>query len=159
MPPSVKRVFVTSTTALANFGGLAAADSNCQAAATAGNLGGGGWRAWLSDSTTSAPSRLIDVGPWYLVDNVTIAFNTLDETTTGGPMTPITLDEHGAIVPTYACWTGTTDNGTPSTWTCNSWTSTSSIGRVGIASATNENWSSNDNLDCSLAHRFYCFEQ
>ncbi len=61
-PPTsqiVNRVFVTNSTftpGTAGFNSLAAADNQCQVAATQAALGGS-WKAWLSDSTNSPSTR------------------------------------------------------------------------------------------------------
>ena len=66
--PAPKRVFVTSTTYKGNLGGLAGADAKCQTRANAASLGGT-WKAWLSDSTTSAASRLTQSVSGYILLN------------------------------------------------------------------------------------------
>ena len=50
-------VFITSARYFGDMGGLSGADTICQNAATAAGLSGT-WKAILSDSTTSAESRL-----------------------------------------------------------------------------------------------------
>ena len=71
--PTPKRVFVTSSTFDGNLGGLAGADVKCQGAATTAGLPGT-FRAWLSDSTTSASARLTHSAlPYALVNDVQVA--------------------------------------------------------------------------------------
>ncbi|MDZ4247347.1 MAG: DUF1554 domain-containing protein, partial [Dehalococcoidia bacterium] len=74
-PVAGKRVFVTAATYNGNLGGLSGADAKCQASANAVNLGGT-WKAWLSDSNTSAGSRLNHSdSPYRLLNGTTIANN------------------------------------------------------------------------------------
>jgi Protein of unknown function (DUF1554) len=61
-------VFVTSQGFNGNLGGLAGADTKCQALADTAGLGGT-YKAWLSDSTTDARNRLTQATvPYRLVD-------------------------------------------------------------------------------------------
>src|SRR5439155_4793185 len=68
-----KRIFVTRTVTDGTFGSLTAGDGKCQVAADAVSIGGT-WKAWLSDDSTDAFSRMANVGPWYLMDGTTQVF-------------------------------------------------------------------------------------
>jgi len=91
LPASAKKVFATSTTGTGDLTswatyiasgssatGVAAGDAICQARATAMGITGA-FKAWLSDSTTSAPDHVTagatTDGPFYRLDGVKIANN------------------------------------------------------------------------------------
>ena len=75
-----KIVFVTSTTATANYNGLPQADTVCQNLATAAGLSGT-FRAWLSNATDSPSTRFTQsTVPYKLVDGTQIADNWTDLT-------------------------------------------------------------------------------
>src|SRR5262245_13473231 len=69
-PPQSKKVFATAATFTGDLlsavpgaaNGLAAGDVLCSTAAANAGLGGT-WRVWLSSGSTSAISRIADVGP------------------------------------------------------------------------------------------------
>src|SRR4051794_18448419 len=87
-----KHIFVTSMTYGSNLGGLTGADAKCRTLATAASLGGT-WKAWLSTTSTNAIDRIVDVGPWYLMNGVK-TFNN-KAALRGTPLVPISLDEYG----------------------------------------------------------------
>lgn len=129
---SYRRVFITSSYYDGNLGGLSGADAKCQNAANGANLGGS-WKAWLSDSTTSASSRLEHFsGSYKRIDGLIIANNWTD--LTDGPLLnpqlylgdaiqkPINIDEYGRLTPESKpypgggytpalAWTATLPNG------------------------------------------------
>ena len=79
-----------------NLGGLAGADSKCQARADAAGLGGS-WNAWLSDDAESASSRITrSSGPYTRVDGVLVA-NNWDDLTDGSLQNPLSIDEFGRV--------------------------------------------------------------
>src|SRR3989344_4313337 len=93
------KVFVTSTLYSGNLGGLAGADARCQERANVANLGGT-WKAWLSDTTTSAASRLEhSPNPYTLVNGRIIADNWEGLTGTGYLKSPIKINEFGNEAP------------------------------------------------------------
>ena len=66
--------------------GLEVADADCT---SAGQMHGGGqWRAWLSSSSANAIDRLVDVGPWYRLDQQTKLFESR-AAIAQGPLVPI----------------------------------------------------------------------
>jgi hypothetical protein len=132
------QVFMTSGTYNGNLGGLSGADAICQS--EAGTHGyAGTWKAILSDSTTSAASRL------------TLSY-------------PIVRASDGALVAASNLWNGNLSNaigGSGSVWTgsdsggnshsragatsynfCGDWTTTTlgPTGEYGIGSSTNGTW-------------------
>lgn len=161
---STKRVFVTSTLNSGNLGGLAGADSKCQDRANAAGLGGT-WKAWLSDSTTSASSRLNHFnGPYVRVDGVAVA-NDWTDLTDGTLQNPIRInefknDQYNMI---NAAWTGTQTSGATLTPNCSNWTDgTSGVqGILGGISSTISYWTvgASSTSICSNTIALYCFEQ
>lgn len=166
--PDVKRVFVTSTnyrtgTGAGNrFNSLAAADAICQSTATGANLGGT-WKAWLSDESTSASSRLNHfAGEYQTLDGNTVATD-WNDLTNGGLVGPIRIQENLAQTPVNTgVWTGTDRFGaTVAGQTCNNWTANSaaSSGKLGRSTQTNQRWTEDINQACDAGRRLYCFEQ
>jgi len=113
-------VFVSSALYPGNLGGLSGADMKCEALATAAGLSGT-YKAWLSDSTTSAANRLTHASvPYVLVDGTVVAqdWNTLisgtdllhaiDKTESGGAP-PIGTFQCGGSEPMV--WTSTDPSG------------------------------------------------
>lgn len=184
IPTSTKRVFVTSTTYNGNLGGLSGADAKCEERAHSANLGGT-WKAWLSDSKTSAASRLThSSGPYQLLSTnfvpsggTFIADNWAD--LTDGNLKPfayIRVDENrkdwGAVnnYDPFA-WTGTNEYGQMDRYNsdyCQDWTTTvDSNGQrvysatVGSLNSVNWGWTSSPTgkQSCPATNRLYCFEQ
>lgn len=159
-----KRVFVTSSTYNGNLGGLSGADAKCQGKASAAGFGGT-WKAWLSDSVTSASSRLEHFnGPYVRKDGLVVANNWTD-LTDGTLQNPIRIDELGRDMYNYtnAAWTGTTISGDIITPNCNNWTdgSTGFQGILGGISSTISYWTvgASSTSICSNTIALYCFEQ
>jgi hypothetical protein len=183
--PPYRRVFITSQTHKANFGGLAAGDNICGGAASAAGLGGT-WAAWLSIAATSASSRLEHASvPYQLLDGTIVAAD-WTELTSGSLRHPIDHDENDNVVsptpPPYmtpytgTAWTGTNDDGTSAgtaAYTCDDWTYSISMGSnlygglAGInpygedGGATGKSWTSGPDYNCSDAYAssLYCIEQ
>jgi hypothetical protein len=160
---SYARVFVTNQSWDGGLGGLFGADAKCQAAANATGLGSTTWKAWLSDSTTSASSRLIHSNVTYKrIDGVTIANNWAD-LIDGTLINPINKNEFGQPVgePSWKLvWTGTNSDGTLNGWDCGGWTGYGeSTGAVGNYSSINSGWTLLTYAGCAATHKLYCFEQ
>ncbi len=78
-------IFVTSSTHNGNLGGLSGADGICQTQATDAGLSGT-YKAWLSDSSTSAASRLTHSSvPYITPDGAVVANDWSDFTDGDGP--------------------------------------------------------------------------
>ena len=164
MPPGeagadagLKRVFVTSTTMQANFGGLAGGDALCSQRAGAAMLGGT-WRAWLSTNTTDAITRITASGPWYLTSGplaVTRAQLTKSPITRN-----IDRDENGNLH-SGLVWTGTNSSGEFLDDDCGDWTSNAASvhAATGDSKATSSPWTGATPGSCDEQHRLYCFEQ
>jgi hypothetical protein len=126
-PPSkkTKRVFLTSTKYEGDLGGVYGADAKCASAAQAASLGGG-WVAWISDSTEDAPERVHDVGPWYAVDGTTKMFDDKAGLATASLADQWT-DENGALIQAPFAWTATL-KGVKTDLTCDDWTTSAGDG-------------------------------
>lgn len=172
--PPVKRVFVTSTTYNGNLGGLSGADAKCQERANIASLGGT-WKAWLSDTNTSAASRLThNTGPYKLLNNAQVANNWAD-LIDGYMVWYINADETGKEIKpqqymTYRAWTGSRENGEKigdMGSYCQNWTTSVAYdgqraysGTSGeIFSYSRWSWSPYGSNPCSDPNRLYCFEQ
>lgn len=160
-----KIVFVTSGTFTAILGGLAGADANCNAAATAGSLPGT-YTAWLSDRDIDARDRIFNSdGPYVRTDGVRVAddFTDLIDCTTDCLQNPInrtandiTLGGAGLV------WTATNVIGTSFLGRdCFHWTSIDTAGGApafGFHNATNVAWTFAGGGDCVLSAHLYCFQ-
>ncbi len=163
-----RRVFVSSTGSLPNFGAtgtaaLAAADARCQALASDASRGGT-WNAWLSIGTLSAKDRLSRAAvPYRLLDGTLIG-TTFDELVLGnGIAHAIDRNERGELVTgEQEVWTGTNSNGNVSGPTCNDFTSASNgfTASVGNLTMKTPAWTYALGQFCDrTAQRIYCFEQ
>lgn len=158
---SVKRVFITSENYDGNLGGLSGADAKCQTRADAVSLGGT-WRAWLSDSTASARSRLTqNAGPYKML-NGTLVANNLSDLTDGNIIAPISITEFNTVLAADA-WTNTTGAGIFMTHDvmeiCQDWTSISGWGWQGTSINNDYTWTISNRVSCSKLNTLYCFEQ
>ncbi len=162
--PCERRIFVSSASYTSAFGGLAAADAECDALARAAGLPGT-FRAWLSAGAQSAAARLTGAAvPYVRVDGVRVAASWTD-LRDGTLDAPIQVDELGALVSTaVTAWTNTTATGATSGGTstaCGSWASPSvGIAFVGSASAVDATWTESAAVSCpGRMRRLYCVEQ
>ncbi len=139
---------------------MAAGDAICQARAAAAGLSGT-FKAWLSDSTTDAISRITSNGPWVRLDGVKVADSKAD-LIKGSLFTAISLTEGGAFDnEAPSVFTGTTENGLRAAQTCSNWTDGISESDVayGYSAAADEGWSNAMwNTACQLWSSLYCFE-
>ncbi|OGH14566.1 MAG: hypothetical protein A3H50_01410 [Candidatus Levybacteria bacterium RIFCSPLOWO2_02_FULL_37_10] len=160
-PISAKRVFITSTIYNGNLGGLAGADVKCQERVTAAGLGGS-WKAWLSDDSISAGSRLThNSGSYELINGSKIA-DSWEDLTDFSLDAPINISELNTTVNNPWVWTNTFGDGTIrqiNNSSCINWSSTSSGGSTGDSSRTDGGWSDFGAIVCSSSRPLYCFEQ
>lgn len=164
-PAHKYRVFVTSTAYQGNLGGLAGGDTICATRATAGGMTGT-WKAWLSDSSTDAISRIVDRSPWYTPDEATVVVSSYSQLSTSGSNITIGVDELGgdALSLGLTVMTGTWGTGLKAPQNCSDWTSNISGGpsnqvRVGFVGGTGATWTTDSNEDCNQQYSIYCFEQ
>ncbi len=153
-----KVVFITSTRHFGNFGGVAAADAECAARASAAGLNGI-FLAWLSDSTVTPAIRFTrSVLPYVRVDGTVIADDWAD-LTDGTLDNPILTDELGAAYTNSQAWTGTGSQGNAGASRCSDWTLTALSGQVGYSNATGVAWTNETSVPCTVERRLYCVEQ
>ena len=156
-----KRVFYTSLQTPGNFGGLAGGDAFCQARADAIHLGGT-FKAWLSDDSVTAPSRLTHAQVPYVLMNGTTIANNFGGVTSGTLLNPINVNEGGNAGAALTVWTDSTASGIPGGASCSAWTtaSGSSFGVTGLTSSMTSTWSGNTaTTTCNVPRPLYCFEQ
>ena len=172
----VRRVFVTSQAYSGDLGGLAGADAICQLHATTAGLYGT-FKAWISDESQSASSRLAhSAAPYVLVDGVTVVAHGWSELTSGGLKHAIEVNEFGGPPPevTLGCgataawvWTGTSSGGqlfAPGQ-TCAGWTGDSAaLLLAGDAHSSDAAWTQKcsggpPEPNCTQTAALYCIEQ
>lgn len=171
-----KRVFLTSTTYhgdgySAGFGGLSGADAKCQERANTANLGGN-WKAWLSDSSVSASSRMTHSSvPYKLLNGTVIADSWSDLTSLkpDGSFLKHAIDVTELGTNYYPLvWTNTQPDGSitesNSIFTCVDWQQsygglTAYVGAPGINDFLGQKWTSYFRQDCYKPAALYCFEQ
>lgn len=169
-----KRVFVSS--ALFTGGSIASltnADMQCNNLALAAGLFEPSFKAWLSDETTSATSRLAHApaGTAYtLMDKTTVVACTWNELASAPHRHAIDRDEKSRVAPVspscggaadLAVWTGTAaDGNTIAGRTCTSWGTTGGTGTMGLARSTDVSWTSACGATtCAGSGAIYCVEQ
>ncbi|MFW6050710.1 MAG: hypothetical protein ACODAU_06020 [Myxococcota bacterium] len=176
--PSVpgRRVFVTSVAGPPDLSmwaeaegatGVAAGDAICQTLAEeAGLVGATGYRAWLSDDTTSASERIAAVGPWVRGDGLLVAESLPEALEAGALRTSIAVDENGDHVPNSQVWTGTDEDGTTTPdQHCGGWTDSVDVpmagdpeGATGSTAEAGRGWTSSRTSLCGYAARLHCFD-
>lgn len=158
---SRKRVFISSATYNGNLGGLSGADAKCQALADAVPLGGT-YKAWLSDGTTSAASRITQSSSGYRLVNGTKIADDWADLTDGTIDAVLNVTQTGATVGMVYVWTNTsTAGGIQDTNHCTNWTS-SSMGLSGNLGSTvwyDYTWTNVGPNSCNTSNRLFCFEQ
>jgi hypothetical protein len=157
---ATKLVFVTSTTYNAALGGLAGADAKCQMVADAA-MRLGTFKAWLSDATTSATSRLAhSTIPYALLDGTIVAAD-FDALAAVPHAHELNQDEHGVLSTSHA-WTGSRFNGLPEpNASCSSWTTAAATPTAVVGSPAGKDFTwTEDFLDeCNTLHSLYCLQQ
>lgn len=156
-----KKVFVTSTIYDGNLGGLSGADAKCQARALAAGLANPtSFKAWISDSSTDAISRLTSNGPWVKIDGFKVADSKAD-LSDGAIFTSINQNESGNYM-IYQVWTGTIGAGTKAGNTCGDWTDNSPgvQGSTGSMQGALKSglWTASGDAACNTLGSLYCFE-
>jgi hypothetical protein len=162
----VNIVFTTSQEFNGNLGGLVGADTKCSLAALAGGLPGF-YKAWLSDSVTSAGNRLNHSNaPYVLPDRTTVVANNWEDLTDGSLDHAIDRDEFGQQLINIGVWTNTSTDGTlfstNANDNCLNWGDHFvSFGRIGFGNRTDGLWTIDvvDRESCDLPLRLYCFQQ
>jgi len=162
-----RRVFLSSQVYTGNFGGFAAADTNCQNLAQAANLSGT-FKAWVvATSTALTPGMRFSSSsfelPYRLVDNTLIA-NNFEDLTDGILANLVNRSETGSLITTTTvAWTNVTIRGIGVTSAnhCTSWTSNSSAlsGNYGNTATTSFRWTQDTSALCNTLRRLYCIQQ
>lgn len=172
-----KTVFVTSTLYKGDLGGLSGADAKCQERAKDAGLDGD-FKAWLSDSKTSAASRFSHPNvPYVLVDG-TILAKDWSAWISGDLEAPIQRTEYGqwptpvAHPPgcaTSIVWTNTTEDGSIAATdrSCADWTDGTSApksktGAIWGRTDSEYLWSSqckSEYAGCDGSFPLFCVEQ
>lgn len=163
VPAPTHSVFLTSTVATGNLGGLSGADQICATRAAAAGLPGT-WRAWISaavgGSAVHAKDRVSDVsGGWALPGTSAVAVASTAELSALNTTAPIDRDENGAVITPQPqrAWTGTTSGGVASGSDCAAWTSTNSSGYVYVLGSSST--ITQDVASCASSARLLCLEQ
>ena len=170
-------VFLTSDEHTGNMGGLGGADAICQARARSAGLQGT-FKAWLSDSTTSAADRLTHSAVPYIDTRGQLIASDWDDLTDGSLQRAITVDQTaydwdgdgkrcGAFILFATVWTATAIDGSAKPPFCSDWTSNADIevdsGHVGRYCYASEAWTdgaiSDTRKGCSASTSLYCFQQ
>ena len=173
-------VFTSKATFHGNLGGLSGADEKCNTYAKAAGLKGQ-FRAWLSDSTTDAISRVPEGGPWRVLDKsgkqAAVAFADR-ESWTGYPKANLENTEFGSTLSDLSrsttteipyTWTGTKLGGKNAGCSCRDWTSSENFvscgtgeygGAIGSRSArpNDEQWTYVTDNPCDAPAALLCFE-
>jgi cysteine-rich repeat protein len=163
-------VFVTQAKFKGGFGGLEDADTQCNMAAAGKLPGAGKYKAWLSDETVSAASRLEPATQMYILPNNMKVADSWTDLTDGSLDAPINRNESGNPVGNgmnctdveSLVWTGTIANGSILVDEhCTSWTVANggSNGRAGVTSVANSEWTTKCTLKCDASAHLYCIEQ
>ena len=161
-PPSY--MFVTSTTVVAgHLNGVAGADAECVARATAAGLPGT-YKAWLSDVGANANAR-VGTGGWVRTDGRPFT-RTLADLKAGVVYYPPRVDENGndlgpkrITVLTGGTGAGASFGAQCYSSTTPSYTQVTGSAYIGIASAGSFYWAYNqlDSQGCSDQQHLYCF--
>jgi hypothetical protein len=160
---TARRVFVTSGSFPADFGGAVGGDALCQAVADDAGLAGT-FLAWLSDGSTTPLVRFTHSdGPYELIDGTHVADDWAD-LVDGSIAAAIGRDEVGALVPVppTIVVTATTAGGVlqPFNGACQDWTTTSAAFSAGVGNPQNTiTWSDSGATNCASQVSLYCFEQ
>ncbi|MBI2543065.1 MAG: PEGA domain-containing protein [Candidatus Aenigmarchaeota archaeon] len=157
-----KRVFITSIAYNGNMGGLDGGDQKCQSLAGTANLGGE-WKAWLSNGTISASSRLTHSNDNYKLLTGTKVADDWSDLTDGSLDAAINVDQSGNTQANKNVWTATGYNGERGTSgiQCENWSNGAGtvLGLVGNSDNTNLDWTQKTARSCSQTSHLYCFEQ
>ena len=156
-------IFVTGTSSFnGDLGGLAGADSKCQAAAVAAGLSGT-FKALISTSTTTASSRLGN-GDFYLLNGVKVISNG----DLANPLVKVDVLANGSTLDVGIgheddVWTGSTNAGASTGTNCNDWSSSlsSAFGTRGDADDTlgDAVFNQKSNEACNSTFSLYCFSE
>jgi hypothetical protein len=141
--------------------GALAADCICQTVASNAQLSGR-FVAWVSDSGSSATSRLHGNGPWFLPGPSAEAV-VVNRPVGGTIAGALDRDESGNLLTaanttTTFVWTGTQTDGTFAPGkTCTDWAQGGITGKSGDLTRTDLNWTQGNDRTCTDALHLFCF--
>ena len=158
-------VFLTSKeyTGAIGDGGVASADRECAALASAAGVPGT-FRAWLATADGASPATRFEhrsIRPYRLLDGTLVAadFAALGKTLA----TTIGLTEKRTAISFAYVWTAAERSGAPiaDAGDCLGWTSSDALamGGSGESDDASEEWTKFQDIACSTKARLYCFEQ
>ena len=162
-------VFVTSEEYKGGvFGGLDGADQRCRSlAAQAGLPNFAGFKAWLSDSRTSAAERLFHSRGRYVLVNGLVVADSWDDLVAGELQNPISTTQLSESKD-YVAWTGTNPDGSAIQGAdhCGDWAGNlvANKGYLGYTEAVSAEWTLamsdvGQPQGCFTDLALYCFEQ
>lgn len=162
-------VFVTSEEYKGGvFGGLEGADQRCRSLAAQARLANfAGFKAWLSDSQTSAAERMFHSRGRYVLVNGLVVADSWDALIAGELQNPINVTETSESKD-YIAWTGTNPDGAAiagsdhcADWTANNLANTAFWGNTQMVSAewTRAVSDVDQPQGCVADSALYCFEQ
>jgi hypothetical protein len=164
----VKLVFITSQAwDGVTIASAANADALCATAATNGALPGT-YRAFLSDGSSDAATRLSHATVPYVLPTGTRIANNWADLIDGTIINGININEFGVNATAGSLcsgiaqvYTGSRANGTVFSDTCTNWTSNSSsaAGASGSWTSTTQQWSWYCGSGCDAQGALYCFQQ
>lgn len=156
------KIFATSNTYGADFGGKWQATAYCNLAAEAAGLNEGYWKAILSTSSSDTDDGITVDGDVFNLNGDLVA--TASNFWNADHANAVAVDEFRTAISTPPhVWTGVRDGG--SDWinsdNCNDWSTTSSGARgyVGSAKALNKYWLADNVLGCDNEARFLCISR
>jgi len=170
--PAASRIaFVSAAPFVPDVNGVATADAQCAAEATAALLPGT-FKALLATSTASGPSRfqlLPAKGGWYRRDDVAVVLapNALNapDAVPGAPLTQRADGTYATTAASVEVWTGMNQGpnkaATSTASTCLDWTSAvgTDTGTAGAASLATDRFWKNPNDGCAAARHLYCLQE
>jgi cysteine-rich repeat protein len=143
--------------------GLYGADQRCRMLAALANLPRfGTYRAWLSDSSTSAAARMHHSrGRYIRVDGAPIA-DDWDGLVSDQLLHPLDLTELWESINPYGVWTGTLPTGeaAPDTDFCGDWLDAQAedLVTIGLSNQVDGGWTNFVMSGCGSESPLYCFE-
>ncbi len=171
--PDAKRIFLTSQKYDGNFrtpvdsdDGILGGDNICAKHARLAGIEGN-FMAWLSAEDVDATERLLEVGPWYKMDQRTLIFESLELALWNGPEAPFNMDENGEEVhpADSAFWSNTDSDGNYFGINCSNFSSAGLVeeGLKGASyyydSIPGTTWTETTTQPCNYESRILCFEQ
>lgn len=157
-------VFVSSTTETGNFSGSINAGEICDGLAAAAGLPGN-YLPWVSDASNLAPDELFNrtrkPGVPYVTVTGQLVANQTTDFVNGSLVSPINVDENGALVADAPVWTGTDALGDNAAPNCSNFNSSSGgdSGVIGRTSRSDAGWSNTGTPQtCDQPARIYCIE-